>query len=185
MGVLVFLTGLLWGHSTKHRKGKHFSKLKIHDFKAWKSHCSFLCFAKITTVLSISTEAESLQFLGAISFLGTELLCFHSWWPQPSCLGHHQSFFMDLSVVFRFVSFSLPEPKASDSKSPLWEGLWPCLCWLWWHQDSSQVSLREILSPWTQQDTADCGTWQQVRAARKKTLPENLQFLTEGCGTFM
>lgn len=35
------------------------------------------------------------------------------WWPsQSTCLGHHESSSMDLSVAFTFVPFSLPEPSA-------------------------------------------------------------------------
>lgn len=58
-------------------------------------------------------------------------------------------------------SSHIPVLKASDSKNPLWEGFWP---WLWWHQDNSQVSLREILS--------------HGPGLQRRKLPQDPKFLT-------
>lgn len=56
------------------------------------------------------------------------------------------------------------------------KGFWP---WLWWHQDSSRVSLREIHSPGTEQDTARCGSKDESNSGLQgRKLLQNLKFLT-------
>lgn len=81
---------------------------------------------------------------------------------------------MDLSVVFTFVPFSLPEPSAEGFrlKTPT---LGRVLAMAGMAPGQFKVSLREIHSPQTEQDTA---ARMSNSGLQERKLLQNLKFLT-------